>query len=111
MKPTFTEWLFSEVPKLPGEEDIVKKFAKANAYQREWPIKATTLEELIMFFSEQAISAVAAIGSQLNRELQNRDYDDFMRLLEVHHQRITQHFKSSVFALRTAWSDYTKSIA
>ena len=106
-KTTFTEWLFGIVLPTPGNEgDIVKKFAGQNNQQREWPIHATQVEELIQFFTEQAFAQVAAIGSALNRELVNRDFDDYMRLLSHHHAQIQAHFKSSVFALRTAWKDY-----
>lgn len=108
-KPTtFTEWLFLTVQADTTIEagDIVKKFAKANQQQHDWPIHGAELDVFIMFFTEQAMEEVRGAVTKLAREMMNKDFDDYLRLIRHHQTQIEAVYKSSVFALRTAWKDY-----
>lgn len=109
---TFTEWLFFQVPQdatIP-EDDIVKKFAKAHQQQIGWPIHGGSLEEFILFFAEMGIERAAVAGAKLARELVNKDFDDYLRLVRTHHSQIEAAYKSTVFALRTCWHHYQTHI-
>lgn len=107
-RPTFTEFLFSYVlssADIP-DDDITKKFAKLNYTNREWPIGVTTIEELQLFFNEQACDTVQRTVVQIFRELPEKDYEAYIRLITHHLKLIEASHKASLFALRTAWKDY-----
>lgn len=104
---TFTEYLFFYIPaQVIDSGDIAVRFSKQNQQQREWPIAATEMEEIEIFLSEQAIRGIAAATANIAKELQNRDFDDFMRLVHARQKQIEANLKSSLFALRTVWKDW-----
>lgn len=108
---SFTEYLFFEVlgnKELP-DDDIAKKFAKANQSQIAWPVSATTFEELETFFNDNAVQQLASVARTLAASMATPDFEAYTRLLEQHTKQILAYVKSSLFALRTVWNDYTKA--